>query len=40
VGQRRIGRKDFLKVWFDFYSDYPREPGDLLIRRMIIVRPS
>jgi ABC-type bacteriocin/lantibiotic exporter with double-glycine peptidase domain len=39
VGRRRIARRKFLKVWFDFQSDYPREQRDLLIRRMIVVAP-
>jgi ABC-type bacteriocin/lantibiotic exporter with double-glycine peptidase domain len=39
VGRRRIARAAFFKVWFDFQSDYPRQRRDLLIRRMIVVRP-
>jgi len=39
VGRRRIARRTFLKVWFDFVSDYPRRRSDLLIRRMIVVAP-
>jgi ABC-type bacteriocin/lantibiotic exporter with double-glycine peptidase domain len=37
--ERRIARKDFLNVWFDFKHLFPRKHEDLIIRRLIIAAP-
>lgn len=39
-GQRRVLRKTFLKVWFDFKNVFPKQADDLVIRRLIIVGPN
>jgi ABC-type bacteriocin/lantibiotic exporter with double-glycine peptidase domain len=39
-GRRRISRKAFLNVWFDFKNMFPRESEDLIIKRLIIVTPT
>jgi hypothetical protein len=39
-GRRRLSRKAFLNVWFDFKNVFPKEAGDLIIRRLIIVAPT
>jgi ABC-type bacteriocin/lantibiotic exporter with double-glycine peptidase domain len=38
-GRRRISREAFLNVWFDFKKMFPKEAGDLIIKRLIIVVP-
>jgi predicted double-glycine peptidase len=38
-GERRLSRKAFLNVWFDFKNIFPEQAHDLVIRRMIIVGP-
>jgi ABC-type bacteriocin/lantibiotic exporter with double-glycine peptidase domain len=38
-GRRRISREAFLNVWFDFKNMFPKEAGDLIIKRLIIVAP-
>jgi predicted double-glycine peptidase len=38
--RRRILRKHFLNVWFDFRLVSPRNPEDLIIRRLIVVTPA
>jgi ABC-type bacteriocin/lantibiotic exporter with double-glycine peptidase domain len=38
-GRRRVCRKAFLNVWFDFKNVFPKQADDLVIRRMIIVAP-
>jgi predicted double-glycine peptidase len=38
-GRRRVRRKAFLNVWFDFKHVFPKQADDLVIRRMIIVGP-
>ena len=37
--KRRIGRQDFLNVWFDFKHVYPRNKNDLIVRRLIVAAP-
>ncbi len=40
IGRRRkITRDDFMRVWFDFDVDTLRRPSDILIRRLIVIRP-
>jgi predicted double-glycine peptidase len=36
---RRLSRKRFLHVWFDFKAVSPRAQDDLIIRRLIVVAP-
>jgi ABC-type bacteriocin/lantibiotic exporter with double-glycine peptidase domain len=37
--RRRVARKAFFKVWFDFLYAYPRSKNDLIIRRAIAIAP-
>jgi ABC-type bacteriocin/lantibiotic exporter with double-glycine peptidase domain len=37
--RRRLARKHFRDVWFDFRRVFPRAKEDLIIRRLIIVVP-
>jgi hypothetical protein len=37
--RRRISRRDFLNLWYDFVGVRPRR-RNLILRRLIIVRPS
>src|SRR3954466_7904154 len=37
--RRRVPRKGFLNVWFDFKNVFPKQADDLVIRRMIVVAP-
>jgi ABC-type bacteriocin/lantibiotic exporter with double-glycine peptidase domain len=37
--RRRISRKVFRSLWFDFKLVFPREASDLVIRRLIVVAP-
>ena len=37
---RRMSRHHFVNVWFDFKRVRPRQPDDLIIRRLIIAAPS
>jgi ABC-type bacteriocin/lantibiotic exporter with double-glycine peptidase domain len=39
VGRRRIPRKEFLRVWFDFRRPFPQGAHDLIVRRLIVVAP-
>jgi ATP-binding cassette subfamily B protein len=39
-GRRRLSREAFLKVWFDFKNMFPKEAGDLIMKRLIIVAPT
>jgi ABC-type bacteriocin/lantibiotic exporter with double-glycine peptidase domain len=34
---RKIERKDFMSVWFDFPKDYPKKQKDFILRRMIVI---
>ena len=36
--RRRLTRRDFLNLWFDFQQVRPRRE-DLIVRRLIVVRP-
>jgi hypothetical protein len=36
---RRLLRRHFLNVWFDFKRAVPREQDDLIIRRLIVAAP-
>lgn len=36
-GLRKIGRNDFMKVWFDFKGEYITSWDDLIIRQLIAV---
>jgi ABC-type bacteriocin/lantibiotic exporter with double-glycine peptidase domain len=36
---RKMLRRNFLNVWFDFKRVLPRRPDDLIIRRLIIAAP-
>jgi ABC-type bacteriocin/lantibiotic exporter with double-glycine peptidase domain len=38
-GRRRLSRRSFRNVWFDFKGVFPKTPDDLIIRRVIIVTP-
>ena len=38
-GLRTINRDDFMKVWFDFTSEYINSWDDLIIRQLIAVYP-
>ncbi len=41
LGHLRALRRDiFLRLWFDFRGDYIKEPVDLILRRMIVLRPA
>jgi ABC-type bacteriocin/lantibiotic exporter with double-glycine peptidase domain len=37
--RRRLSRRTFLNVWFDFKRVFPKAQDDLIIRRLIIVAP-
>lgn len=37
--RRRISRRSFLNVWFDFKHVLPRKKDDLIIRRLIVITP-
>lgn len=37
--RRRIEKKEFMRVWFDFDVDVPKKQSDLIIRRLIIIEP-
>jgi ABC-type bacteriocin/lantibiotic exporter with double-glycine peptidase domain len=37
--KRRLGRKLFMSLWYDFKYLMPRKADDLVMRRMIIVAP-
>ena len=37
--ERRLPRRAFVNVWFDFKQTVPRRNDDLVIRRMIVVVP-
>jgi predicted double-glycine peptidase len=37
--RRRVSRRNFLNVWFDFKRVLPRKAEDLIIRRLIVVTP-
>jgi ABC-type bacteriocin/lantibiotic exporter with double-glycine peptidase domain len=40
VGRRkRIDRRTFLRLWFDFHYLYPTHKDDLILRRLIVVAP-
>jgi ABC-type bacteriocin/lantibiotic exporter with double-glycine peptidase domain len=40
IGQKRkIERKKFLSVWFDFDYEYMKKKSDLILRRLIVVQP-
>lgn len=34
---RRMERKDFLRVWFDFEGDFMHSKNDLILRRLIVI---
>ncbi len=36
---RKIKRKDFKRVWFDFDGDFIRDKNNLILRRLIIIKP-
>lgn len=36
---RSVPLKDFYRIWFDFPGDYLKRKEDLVIRRMVVVRP-
>ena len=38
--KRRLPRKVFTTLWYDFKYLSPRKPEDLIIRRMIVIAPS
>lgn len=38
-GERKIGREDFMKVWFDFLGEYITSWDDMIIRQLIAVYP-
>lgn len=38
-GLRTISLKDFNRIWFDFPGDYLRRKEDIVIRRMVVVKP-
>jgi predicted double-glycine peptidase len=35
---REMRKDDFLSVWFDYKGEYPKNPSDFILRRMIVVR--
>lgn len=37
--RRRLSRRNFLNVWFDFKRVFPKAQDDLIIRRLIVVAP-
>jgi ABC-type bacteriocin/lantibiotic exporter with double-glycine peptidase domain len=37
--RRRLSRRNFLNVWFDFKRVFPKGRDDLIIRRSIVVAP-
>lgn len=40
LGQMRAMKKnDFFRVWFDFPGDYLQSKEDVIIRRMIVIKP-
>jgi predicted double-glycine peptidase len=38
--RRRLSRRNFLSVWFDFKRVFPKAHDDLIIRRLIVVAPA
>lgn len=35
---RSMSRKDFMRVWFDFRSDYITNPNKLFLRLMVVIK--
>ena len=36
---RKIKREDFKRVWFDFEGDFIKNKNNLILRRLIIIKP-
>jgi ABC-type bacteriocin/lantibiotic exporter with double-glycine peptidase domain len=36
---RSLDRQTFFRCWFDFPTDYIRQPGDVFLRRLMVVEP-
>ncbi len=36
---RKMDRKTFFRVWFDFHGDYMKGKNDLILRRMLVIFP-
>ncbi|TSC53550.1 MAG: putative fusion protein (N:peptidase-C:desuccinylase) [Parcubacteria group bacterium LiPW_39] len=39
AGIRKMKKKDFKRVWFDFEGDFIKNKNDLILRRLIIIVP-
>jgi ABC-type bacteriocin/lantibiotic exporter with double-glycine peptidase domain len=39
IGKKdKLTRTNFLERWLDYYGNYPRDPEDFIIRRMIVIK--
>jgi len=37
---RKLDKKVFMRVWFDFPNDFLQSKNDLIIRRIIVIKPT